>query len=94
MKNHDTTQCERINASERTWQLQKKVNVFTKVSHFYQGFSFNNQKTNYANKLVFSESVHGVFLALTIYNTSNIPWDPTKIIFHMKTKKIDEISCK
>jgi hypothetical protein len=94
MKNHDTTQCERINAGERTWQLQKKVNVFIEVSHFNQGFSFNNQKTNSASKLVFSESVHEVFPTLTIYNTSNTPWDPTKIIFHMKTKRIDEISCK
>jgi hypothetical protein len=34
MKNHDTTQCERINAGERTSQLQKRVNVFTEVSHF------------------------------------------------------------
>jgi hypothetical protein len=47
--------------------------VFTEVSHFYQGFSFNSQKTNSASKLVFSESVHGVFPALTICSTSNTP---------------------
>ncbi len=88
------TQSERINAGERTWQLQKRVNVFTEVSYFYQGFSFNSQRTNSASKLVFSESVHRVFPALTICSTSNTPWDPTKIIFHMKTKSIDEISCK